>query len=157
MHNKIKNLFGSDFGNKIFITIENTISEHNMKEKIESGVLVGFSGGPDSMMLLAFLVEYRDRYNSFPIVLSHINHCIRGVEADRDEHFSIEIANALQVPILTKRIDILDEIIGLGLRYVWCEPYLVCMFRGWLFLSAGKGGQQCYAAEKYVSHHFHLI
>ena len=106
MHNKIKNLFGSDFGNKIFITIENTISEHNMKEKIESGVLVGFSGGPDSMMLLAFLVEYRDRYNSFPIVLSHINHCIRGVEADRDEHFSIEIANALQVPILTKRIDI---------------------------------------------------
>lgn len=118
MVKKIKKLFSSDKGIKIFSSIENTISEHNMKEKLESGVLVGFSGGPDSVMLLSFLLEYCERYGEFPIVLVHINHLIRGVEADRDEAFSSDIARALNIPFISKKIDIpaLSKEIGIGME-----------------------------------------
>ena len=118
MVKKNKNLFSSDKGIEIFSSIENTISEHNMKEKLESGVLVGFSGGPDSVMLLSFLLEYRERYGEFPIVLVHINHMIRGDEADRDEAFSADVAKALGVPFVCKKIDIpaLSKETGVGIE-----------------------------------------
>lgn len=53
---------------------------------IESGRLVvaGVSGGVDSMMLLEFLHWYSEQIN-FPLVVCHINHMIRGEEADQDE------------------------------------------------------------------------
>lgn len=53
---------------------------------IEPGrpVVVGVSGGVDSMMLLRFLHWYSDQVD-FPLVVCHVNHMIRGEEADRDE------------------------------------------------------------------------
>ncbi len=118
MVNKIKKLFSSYVGNQLFSKIENTISEHNMKEKLKSGVLVGFSGGPDSVMLLSFLIEFRDRYGEFPIVLVHINHLIRGVEADRDEAFSADFAKALNISFICKKIDVpaLSKEFGAGIE-----------------------------------------
>ena len=118
MVNRIKKLFASDIGNKLFSTIERTISEHNMKEKLESGVLVGFSGGPDSVMLLSFILEYRDRYGEFPILLVHVNHSIRGEEADRDESFSIDLAKSLNVPFISRKIDVptLAKEAGIGIE-----------------------------------------
>ena len=51
-------------------------------------LVVGFSGGADSTVLLHCLLEAagsRDR-----IVLAHVNHGLRGAEADRDEAFCRE-------------------------------------------------------------------
>ena len=69
-----------------------------MDEKINSGVLVGLSGGADSVLLLVFLLEYRKRYNkSFSIVCCHVNHGIRSEEADRDEMFCEKLCESLGV------------------------------------------------------------
>ncbi len=55
---------------------------------IEPGrpVVAGVSGGVDSMMLLEFLHWYSEQID-FPIVVCHVNHMIRGEEADLDESF----------------------------------------------------------------------
>jgi len=48
-------------------------------------ILLGFSGGPDSSALLALLAD--EGYDVIPV---HINHMIRGEEAERDELFCRE-------------------------------------------------------------------
>jgi tRNA(Ile)-lysidine synthase len=107
MHDKRKNIFSSTFiGEAINIAIEKAISEHNMLEKLKKGVLVGLSGGADSVLLLLYLVELRKKVGDFPILAVHINHMIRGKEADRDEIFSKEFSESLGVPIICIRVDV---------------------------------------------------
>ena len=106
MVNKIRKLFASAEGKKIYATIEKAIFEHNMLEQMRRGVLVGFSGGADSVMLLSFLFEMRSRGESFPILACHINHMIRGDEADRDERFSAEFAKSLDIDFVSYHIDV---------------------------------------------------
>jgi tRNA(Ile)-lysidine synthase len=57
-------------------------------ELIEHGdkILVALSGGPDSVFLLNFLLKYKRKYG-IEIGAMHVNHMIRGEEADRDEKF----------------------------------------------------------------------
>ena len=50
-------------------------------------VIVGLSGGADSVCLLHFLNSIKNEYN-LTIVSAHINHGIRGEEATRDAIFS---------------------------------------------------------------------
>lgn len=99
-------LFSSDLGKKIFTLCENAISDFSMKSRIEQGVLVGLSGGADSVMLLCFLLEYRNRNFHFPIMALHVNHGIRGEEADRDELFSKQFAEAIGVDFLSVHADV---------------------------------------------------
>lgn len=106
MQSKIKLLFESAKGNRVFSTIENTIIEHNMDEDLKNGVLVGFSGGADSVFLLSFLVEYSNRYGAFKIQPVHINHGIRGDEALRDENFSKEFCNAIDLTCIVESVDV---------------------------------------------------
>ncbi len=106
MRNKIKRLFNSKAGNKIFHTIEDTILEHNMIDALRKGVLVGFSGGADSVFLLSFLLEYADRHSAFNIVPIHVNHGIRGDEALRDEMFSQEFCVAIGLHCLRESVNV---------------------------------------------------
>ena len=55
---------------------------------IETGdrVIVGVSGGADSVCLLFLLQEYRKR-KDFTLEVVHVNHQIRQEEAKRDETF----------------------------------------------------------------------
>ncbi len=50
-------------------------------------VIVGLSGGADSCALLAVLCELREKYG-LRVCACHVNHGLRGSEADRDEEFS---------------------------------------------------------------------
>lgn len=107
MLDKTKNIFSSTFiGEAINIAIEKAISEHNMLEKLKKGVLVGLSGGADSVLLLLYLVELRKKVGDFPIIAVHVNHMIRGEEADRDEIFSKEFSESLGVQIICTRVDV---------------------------------------------------
>ena len=102
----ISNFF-SGIGQNIFISASECIDEYSINEKIEQGVLVGLSGGADSVMLLCFLLEYRRRSGkNYSIVASHINHCIRGEEADRDEQFCRQLCEALGVELIVKGYDV---------------------------------------------------
>ncbi len=56
-------------------------------------VLLAFSGGADSRALLELLRKGAAR-NGFEITLAHVNHGIRGAEADRDQRFCESVAAA---------------------------------------------------------------
>lgn len=64
-------------------------------------VLVGFSGGMDSVALLTIL----DRLG-YPVTAVHVHHGIRGKEADRDAAFTEAFCRDRQIPYLLKRIDV---------------------------------------------------
>ena len=107
MVDKIAALFKSDEGKKVYETILSTIDECNMLPMLKNGVLVGLSGGADSVFLLLFLIRYREcEKTSFPIVAVHINHGIRGSEAERDQSFCKELCDMLGVDLLVREFDI---------------------------------------------------
>ncbi len=107
MGKTVGNLFESQIGVTVYNTALSAISRHGMRDMLSSGVLVAFSGGADSVMALLFLCEYRRREClDFPILAVHVNHMIRGVEADRDEAFSRDLANTLDVEFVSRKIDV---------------------------------------------------
>ncbi len=98
--------FTSEIGEQIYKTARRTVDDYSMYPLISRGVLVGLSGGADSVALLYFLLELRRREGHFPILAVHINHMIRGDEANRDESFSRELAEELGVEFLSVRVDV---------------------------------------------------
>lgn len=64
-------------------------------------ILVGFSGGPDSMALLHTLKSLH-----INICAMHLNHQLRGKQADQDEKFAVMTAKKYRVPIKTRKIDV---------------------------------------------------
>ncbi len=105
MTNKIHSLFQSEKGKKIYDKILITIKKNNMLNLIDSGVLLGLSGGADSVLLACFFYEYlKDKRNN--IICVHINHMIRGEEAERDMLFSKEFSKNLGFEFISLNIDI---------------------------------------------------
>ena len=80
-----------------------------IKEKniVKSGdkILVGLSGGPDSVCMLNLLCSIRDE-EKIEVAAAHINHMLRGEEADKDEEYSKKLCESLGVRFFSKRIDI---------------------------------------------------
>lgn len=69
-------------------------------------VLVAVSGGPDSVAL-ALAMHARSAASDSPIVLrlGHVNHALRGSDADEDEEFVIALGKRLQVEVVSRRVD----------------------------------------------------
>ncbi len=59
--------------------------KHNLIEENDK-IIVGFSGGPDSVFLVEVLKKLRERIK-FDIFLVHINHLLRAENSDGDELF----------------------------------------------------------------------
>jgi len=68
-------------------------------------IVVGFSGGPDSVFLVEMLKKLQNFIN-FKIYLVHINHLLRGKDAVSDENFSFEYAKKNNLEIFIKRISV---------------------------------------------------
>ncbi len=71
--------------------------EKNQLIRPGDGVVVGLSGGPDSVFLLYALHTLQARMG-FTLRAVHVHHGIRGAEADRDEAFSEKLCAKLHVP-----------------------------------------------------------
>ena len=71
----------------------------------DTPILVGLSGGADSVSLLHMLCAYRTRFGA-PIYAAHVHHGIRGEEADRDEEFCKSVAQRLGVEIFVLHADV---------------------------------------------------
>lgn len=74
----------------------------------EDSLLVGVSGGPDSVALLLLLIEITGSAHNFNnrIGVAHINHSLRGDESDRDEAFVIHLAEKYNLPCHTIKVDV---------------------------------------------------
>ena len=67
-------------------------------------LILGLSGGSDSMCLLNILLELREEYN-LHIIAVHINHMIRE-DADDDENALREYCDSVNVEFYSKKIDV---------------------------------------------------
>lgn len=78
----------------------NTVKENNL---IESGdvIVVGVSGGPDSITLLTCLNKYKEKFN-YKIIVAHINHLIRK-DSTEDEQFVENYCKKNNIPVFIKR------------------------------------------------------
>lgn len=68
-------------------------------------ILVALSGGADSALLVTLLSKY-GKENGVSIYAAHVNHMIRGEDADRDERFCTELCKRLGVELFTRRVDV---------------------------------------------------
>ena len=89
---------------ELFREILKVNKKYNLIE-INDIIVVGFSGGPDSVFLVEMLKRLQNFIN-FNIYLVHINHLLRGEDADSDENFSFEYAKKNNLEIFIKRIPV---------------------------------------------------
>lgn len=68
-------------------------------------LLVGVSGGADSLCLLHVLVALRERLG-ITLHVAHLNHQLRGAASDADAAFVAETARAWNVPITVAALDV---------------------------------------------------
>lgn len=73
--------------------------------RADEPILVGFSGGSDSTALLNMLRVYA-KESGAKIYAAHVNHGIRGEEADRDENFCRDFAQRLGIGFFSLRINV---------------------------------------------------
>ena len=89
---------------ELFREILNINKKYDLIENNDT-IVVGFSGGPDSVFLVEMLKKLQYFFN-FKIYLVHINHLLRGEDADSDENFSFEYAKKNNLEIFIKRIPV---------------------------------------------------
>jgi len=85
-------------------SVERFIIEHGLTEK-PGPLLVGVSGGVDSVCLLHILVTLSDRMN-FDLHVAHLNHQLRGDESDADAEYVRRLARDLNVASTIDKRDV---------------------------------------------------
>ncbi len=95
-----------------------SIKKHNM---IPHGatVVAAVSGGSDSMAMLHILNGLKDEYE-FNMIAAHVNHCLRGEQADADEALVIEECEKIGVTSKVLRVDVAKKAKELGLGFEEC-------------------------------------
>lgn len=68
-------------------------------------VIVGLSGGADSMALLSVLNEIKSEYD-LTLIAAHVNHGLRGEEALRDEQFAGDFCKSLGIEYRVLHADV---------------------------------------------------
>lgn len=81
------------------------VYKHKLIKK-DDNIILGLSGGPDSMVLLHILLYVRERI-SFNLVVAHINHGVRGEEALKDEKFTEKVAKELGLDFFSTKADMI--------------------------------------------------
>jgi tRNA(Ile)-lysidine synthase len=77
----------------------------------DSSIVLGLSGGADSVALLHVLLELQPRFG-FRLAAAHLNHRLRAAEADRDEAFVRDQCGRLNVQLIVEHASGLDVTVG---------------------------------------------
>jgi tRNA(Ile)-lysidine synthase len=88
---------------RIISRVKGTIERYEMIEPRDH-IGVAVSGGVDSIALLDILADLRDELNISLVVL-HLNHGIRGKEAERDQQFVEALSKEYALPCFDKVVD----------------------------------------------------
>ena len=84
----------------IISKVEQTLQQYQMLVDVKR-IVVGFSGGADSMMLLHLLYQMQ-----LPILAAHVHHGLRGEEADRDEKAVEMFCEKFKIPLEILHTDV---------------------------------------------------
>ncbi|EKN70330.1 tRNA(Ile)-lysidine synthetase [Neobacillus bataviensis LMG 21833] len=84
--------------------VEAFLNRHSFKLENKK-MIVGVSGGPDSLALLHYLLKEKDKKN-LTIVVAHVDHMFRGEESYQDAMFVKSYCEQHQVPFEMVRIDV---------------------------------------------------
>ncbi len=91
---------------EILSNVNETIKTYGMLKDVQR-VIVGVSGGADSVTLLHFLYFFASEKNKkFKVEAVHVNHGLRGKEAERDEHFVKKFCKEHGIKLTVKKIDV---------------------------------------------------
>jgi tRNA(Ile)-lysidine synthase len=96
-------------------------------------IVVAVSGGPDSVALLRALMAVDDR----PLVVAHLNHCLRGRDSDGDQAFVADLAHRLGLAFRGTRQDVSAaggnvEAAARTIRYKWLTDVATEFGAGWV-------------------------
>ncbi len=109
---------------KLEKTVRKTIEKFNMINMGDT-VILGVSGGADSVAMLHILSRLSDEYD-LNLVCVHLNHGIRGDEADRDQEYvrclcdrlGVRfVCDGLDIPYISKQTCQSEELVGRNERY----------------------------------------
>ncbi len=110
--------------NRVFrFVADNQLIEGNDK------IVIAVSGGADSVALTHILCELREQFG-YKLFLCHLNHKIRGEEAEADEQYCRELAKRLNLEIYCEHYDVpkiareKNESLELAARNIRYEFYL---------------------------------
>lgn len=84
--------------------VKNTIEKYRLLEP-KDRVIIGLSGGADSVFLLMMMKELMQEYD-LEIYAAHLNHQIRGMEAQKDAAFCVSLCDEFAIPCFVKAIDV---------------------------------------------------
>lgn len=77
--------------------------------RADARILVGLSGGPDSVALLHGMLALRDRGAVEKVMAAHLNHRLRSDESDRDEAFVRKLGARLGFELIVGQADGLNS------------------------------------------------
>ena len=88
----------------VFEKVLSTINKHNL---ISDGdkIVIGLSGGPDSVCLLHILNRLKEKLD-IELYVAHLNHQIRGIEAQKDALYVSTICEEMGITYFLKSIDV---------------------------------------------------
>jgi tRNA(Ile)-lysidine synthase len=89
---------------KLESRVLNFIGKHSLIPTGET-VVVGVSGGADSVCLLNLLTKWQQRLG-MKVHAAHLNHQLRGAEAEADARYVVYLAGSLDVPITSDARDV---------------------------------------------------
>ncbi|MBA4495805.1 tRNA lysidine(34) synthetase TilS [Paenactinomyces guangxiensis] len=84
--------------------LKQEIEQHQLLKQGET-VLVGVSGGPDSIALLHGLHQLSPDYG-WSLFVIHVNHQLRGKESDEDAHYVEDCCEKWNIPCRIERVDV---------------------------------------------------
>lgn len=130
--------------NKVY----NTIRKYNLIEE-DDNIVLGLSGGPDSMALLYSLIAIKKNLE-FNLLIAHVNHGVRGEDAIKDEKFVRGISDNLDLPYFSTRVNMIQtakdegisqEEAGRKLRYGFFRDIIKTVGNGKIAVAHNKNDQ----------------
>ena len=118
----------NEASNRLEKTVTATVAEYAMLPR-GCTVIVGVSGGADSMALLHWLCTHAKDYG-IQVVAAHLHHGLRGAQADGDAAFVRDYCDERGIPLRIERADVRTlaqqagegvEACGRRLRYAFFE------------------------------------
>lgn len=86
-------------------TTRKFIKQYHLINKRDK-ILIGLSGGPDSVCLLYALNALKEEFK-LKLYIAHLNHSLRGRESNQDQEFVKKLSEKLKIPAFFKKVNAL--------------------------------------------------